>query len=266
MRPRPVVIAGPSGVGKGTLIDMLLQHFSDEDEDGTWDGDGAAGNKGGKYFGFSVSHTTRKPRPGEVDGEHYHFTNAEAMRKDIDGGKFVEHAEVHGNLYGTSSEAVSSVARSARICVLDIDVQGVRGVKSSGRLDPHYVFVAPPSMEELERRLRDRGTEKEEDVLVRTKNAAREVEYGRTPGNFDAVIVNGDVREAFRDLVRLMEDWYPHLGRFSSESASVDDPNEDGLVDSIEIVAVDPDSLLPRHTAVFAGDSGVENVDLSLSQ
>jgi guanylate kinase len=81
--PRPVVFCGPSGVGKGTLIDMLMKRFPND------------------QFGFSVSHTTRKPREGEVNGVHYHFTTVEAMKKDIADGKFIEHANVHGNYYGT---------------------------------------------------------------------------------------------------------------------------------------------------------------------
>lgn len=82
-RPRPVVFAGPSGVGKGTLINMLMKRFPNN------------------QFGFSVSHTTRKPREGEVNGVHYHFTTVDQMKKDISQGKFIEHAEVHGNYYGT---------------------------------------------------------------------------------------------------------------------------------------------------------------------
>lgn len=81
--PQPVVICGPSGVGKGTLIELMNKRFPND------------------QFGFSVSHTTRKPRPGEEDGVHYNFTTVEAMKKEIEEGKFIEHAEVHGNFYGT---------------------------------------------------------------------------------------------------------------------------------------------------------------------
>ena len=81
--PKPVVICGPSGVGKGTLIEMLMKKFPNE------------------QFGFSVSHTTRKPRDGEVDGVHYNFSTVEVMKSDIEAGKFIEYAEVHGNFYGT---------------------------------------------------------------------------------------------------------------------------------------------------------------------
>jgi hypothetical protein len=102
--PTPVVIAGPSGVGKGTLIGKLLQAFP-----------GA--------FGFSVSHTTRAPRPGEVDGKDYHFTTLPLMEAAIARGEFLEHAKVHGNYYGTSFAAVKDVAGAGKICLLDIDIQ-----------------------------------------------------------------------------------------------------------------------------------------------
>jgi len=204
-QPRPIVVAGPSGVGKGTLINKLLDYYTPESER-----HGDEATKGGDYFAFSVSHTTRGPRPGEVDGVHYHFSTREVVQKGIDNGDFIEHAEVHSNLYGTSFDSVHSVAQSGRICILDIDIQGVKGVKASA-LDPHYIFVAPPSMELLEKRLRDRGTETEEAVKIRTANAAREVEYGRTPGNFDAIVVNDDLEEAFQRLHTLLRDWYPHL-------------------------------------------------------
>ena len=204
-QPRPIVVAGPSGVGKGTLINKLLDYFTPESER-----HGDEATKGGDYFAFSVSHTTRGPRPGEVDGVHYHFSTREAVQKGIDNGDFIEYAEVHSNLYGTSFDSVHSVAQSGRICILDIDIQGVKGVKASA-LDPHYIFVAPPSMELLEKRLRDRGTETEEAVKIRTANAAREVEYGNTPGNFDAIVVNDDLEEAFQRLHTLLRDWYPHL-------------------------------------------------------
>ena len=203
--PRPIVIAGPSGVGKGTLINKLLEHYTPEEED---DEDGA--NKGGDYFGFSVSHTTRGARPGEIDGIHYHFSTRRDVQASIDNGDFIEYNEVHGNLYGTSFDAVNTVARSGRIAILDIDAQGVRKVKKSS-LDPYYIFIAPPSMELLEKRLRDRGTETEEAIQIRTANARAEVEYGQAPGNFDYVLVNDDLDAAFKRLLWQLRQVYPHL-------------------------------------------------------
>lgn len=203
--PRPIVIAGPSGVGKGTLINKLLEHYTPEEED---DEDGA--NKGGDYFGFSVSHTTRGARPGEIDGIHYHFSTRRDVQAGIDNGDFIEYNEVHGNLYGTSFDAVNSVGRSGRIAILDIDIQGCKRVKTS-TLDPYYIFIAPPSMELLEKRLRDRGTETEEAIQIRTANARAEVEYGQAPGNFDFIVVNDDLDAAFKRLLWQLRQVYPHL-------------------------------------------------------
>lgn len=190
--PRPVIFCGPSGVGKGTLIDMMMKEFPN------------------KQFGFSVSHTTRKPREGEVDGVHYNFSTVDKVKKEIDEGKFIEYAEVHGNYYGTSVEAVESVRNSGKVCILDIDYQGVQNVKKSS-LDPYYLFIAPPSMEALEKRLRSRGTEKEEDIVKRLGNAAKELEYGKTKGNFDKIITNDDLNKAFTELLEIFKEWYPHL-------------------------------------------------------
>lgn len=109
-----------------------------------------------------------------------------------------------------SIAAVESVKRSGRICILDIDVQGVQKVKESS-LDPRYIFVAPPSFEELEQRLRGRGTETEEAVQVRLGNAAAELEYGSSPGNFDRVFVNNDLEACFAEVVAVLQQWYPQL-------------------------------------------------------
>lgn len=191
-QPRPVLFCGPSGVGKGTIIDLLTKKFPNE------------------QFGFSVSHTTRKPREGEQNGVHYNFTTVEDIKKEIDEGKFIEYANVHGNYYGTSVQAVESVKSQGKICILDIDVQGVRNVKKSS-LNPRYILIAPPSMEILETRLRARGTEKEEDIVKRLSNAAGELEYGNTEGNMDQIFVNDDLEQTFGEIVSTFKEWYPTL-------------------------------------------------------
>mmetsp|Transcript_23932 Transcript_23932/g.48407 ORF Transcript_23932/g.48407 Transcript_23932/m.48407 type:complete len:281 (+) Transcript_23932:111-953(+) len=189
--PRPLVICGCSGVGKGTLIDLIRKKYPDQ-------------------FGFSVSHTTRKPREGEIDGVHYNFITIEEIHKAIEDGKFLEYAEVHGNYYGTSLEAVQNVQKEGKICILDIDVQGVQNVKTSG-LDAFYVFIAPPSMKELEKRLRGRGTETEEAVLKRLGNARKEVDYGLGEGNFDKIFNNDDIDRTLEEMSGQFENWYPQL-------------------------------------------------------
>ncbi|RLN98631.1 hypothetical protein BBJ28_00024786 [Nothophytophthora sp. Chile5] len=187
----PLVIAGPSGVGKGTLINLLLEKFPN-------------------IFGFSVSHTTRGPREGEVDGVAYHFTSREKVLEEIKAGLFLEHADVHGNVYGTSKRAVQNVQEKGKICILDIDIQGVQQVKKSG-IRAKYLFISPPSMEELEQRLRGRATETEDKIQLRVKNAAGEVAFGEQPGMFDANLVNRVVDDSFREMLITLKQWYPHV-------------------------------------------------------
>jgi guanylate kinase len=131
-------VCGPSGVGKSTLIARLRAEYPDD-------------------FGFSVSHTTRAPRPGEEDGVAYFFTSKPEMEAGIAAGRFLEHAHVHGNLYGTSFDAIERVARAGRVCILDIDVQGVASCRRAGFPIGKYIFVAPPDTAVLETRLRGRG-------------------------------------------------------------------------------------------------------------
>jgi len=187
----PLVVCGPSGVGKGTVIESLRKRFPTD------------------VFGFSVSHTTRQPRPGETHGQHYYFTTLEKIQDDIEKGLFVEYAQVHGNYYGTSKEAIEVLQKQQKITILDIDVQGVMSVKESG-IPAKYVFIAPPSMEELEARLRGRGTETEEAISKRLGNAQREIDYG-TPLNFDQLFVNRDVEKTVDEMVKVLLQWYPQL-------------------------------------------------------
>jgi len=184
-----VVIAGPSGVGKGTMIKKLMDEFPG-------------------IFGFSVSHTTRDPRPGEVDGIDYNFTNKEAMTAMISAGDFIETANVHGNFYGTSKAAVSKVSTTGKICILDIDVQGVQSVKDA-KMEPApaYIFLMPPNMEALEARLKGRGTEAPEKIAKRLENAAAEIEYAeaKNGSNFDAILVNEDIETCYTELKHVMQ-------------------------------------------------------------
>ncbi|KAJ8753409.1 hypothetical protein K2173_019808 [Erythroxylum novogranatense] len=179
-----IVISGPSGVGKGTLISMLKDEFP-------------------SMFGFSVSHTTRAPRIGEEDGVHYHFTDKNVMEQEIKDGKFLEFASVHGNLYGTSIEAVEVVADAGKRCILDIDVQGARSVRASA-LDAIFIFICPPSMEELEKRLRARGTDAEEQVLKRLRNAKTEIQQGEKSDIFDHILYNDKLEDCYKKLKELL--------------------------------------------------------------
>ncbi|KAM3355572.1 guanylate kinase 2 [Capsicum galapagoense] len=181
---KPIVISGPSGVGKGTLISGLMKEFP-------------------SMFGFSVSHTTRTPREKEQNGFHYHFSDRSVMEREIKDGKFLEFASVHGNLYGTSVEAVEVVADAGRRCILDIDVQGARSVKARS-LDAIFIFISPPSFEELEKRLRARATETEEQIQKRLQNARAELEQGKSSGLFDHNLVNDDLESCYKNLKNIL--------------------------------------------------------------
>lgn len=153
---RPLVISGPSGVGKGTLFALLRERHP-----------GA--------FALSVSHTTRAPRPGEVPGVHYHYVTHDDFARLVADDGFVEHARFGGNCYGTSKQAVRDQAAGGQVVVLDIEMEGVKQLKKSD-IAARYVFVAPPSEEELAKRLKGRGTESEADVEKRL-NQAKYVDF-----------------------------------------------------------------------------------------
>lgn len=173
-------------------------------------------HNGRERFGFSVSHTTRQPRPGEQDGVHYHFVSQNEFDNGAGGGggsKFVEWAQVHGNFYGTSWESLKSVQLQGKRALLDIDVQGVQRLKDQDEASdtlflPRFVFIAPPSLETLQERLIARGTESAESLQRRLANAKAEVDYGLEPGNFDAIIVNDDLLRAARELADTIQSLY----------------------------------------------------------
>ncbi|EGE86174.2 guanylate kinase [Blastomyces dermatitidis ER-3] len=191
-RFRPVVISGPSGTGKSTLIKRLFADYPDT-------------------FALSVSHTTRAPRPGEQDGREYYFTTRDAFQSLIDEGGFIEWAQFSGNYYGTSTKAVRDVAEKKRICILDIEMEGVKQVKRT-TLNARFLFLAPPSLETLEQRLRNRGTETEESLSSRLAQAKNELEYAKQPGAHDVVIVNDELETAYKAL----RDWVVDGGKFGA--------------------------------------------------
>lgn len=187
----PLVICGPSGAGKGTIIAKIMEKYPD-------------------HFGFSVSNTSRGPRPGEEHGVHYYFSTIEEIDQGIANGEYIEYANVHTNKYGTTFKAVESVQGKGKVCILDIDIQGCRSVKKSA-MKCNYLFINPPSIEELEKRLKGRGTETEDKVKVRLQNAIGEIEYGHAEGNFDAIVINDTVDNAVRNITKHMAAWYPSL-------------------------------------------------------
>ena len=175
-----IILSGPSGAGKGTLRKELFEALPE--------------------LVFSVSCTTRQPRPGERDGVDYHFICREKFDSLVGSDSFLEWAAVHGNCYGTRREDVVRELDNGRTVILEIDVQGSRQVKAN-MPDAVRIFITVPSLDELECRLDDRGTETPEKLMLRLKNAIPEMQEGR---EYDYIIVNDYVDVAAKKLIKLV--------------------------------------------------------------
>lgn len=186
-RPRLTVVSGPSGVGKSSVLRELRRMRPD--------------------LYFSVSVTTRPPRPGEVDGEHYHFIDRATFDRMIARGELLEHAEYAGNGYGTPRGPVERVLADGRAAILEIELQGARQVRTA-MPESQLVMLVPPSWEVLVDRLTGRGTE-DSTLVDRRLTAARE--ELNAAGEFDAVVVNADVRAAASELLTLIAESCPGL-------------------------------------------------------
>ena len=178
------VISAPSGAGKTTLVQALRE----------------AGN-----FFYSVSCTTRPPRTGEIDGEHYRFLSPADFRERIDAGDFLEHAQVHNDLYGTLGEPVLTNLKNGVDVLIDIDTQGAATIRNSD--DPNVrqsladIFIMPPNLEELRRRLMKRGTETIQQIESRLATATREMELWR---DYRYTIVSGSVEDDLGNVRNIM--------------------------------------------------------------
>jgi len=183
-----LIVSGPSGSGKSTVCKLLLQRRPELE--------------------FSVSCTTREPRKGEINGKDYHFIGKEEFQRRVNNGDFLEHADVHGNFYGTLKSEILDRVKAGKDVLLDIDVQGALQVKKSSKKNPllgkcsECVFLGPPSFGELERRLRSRGTEKEESIRKRLADAKSELDHWK---DYDYLIINQDVEQAVKDMECLVE-------------------------------------------------------------
>lgn len=177
------VISGPSGVGKGTLRRELFRKVPG--------------------ISYSVSCTTRSPRAGEREGVDYFFLDRQAFEKHLAAGDFLEWAEVHGNLYGTLEDSVTSLLNRGNDVILEIDVQGATQV-SERMPEAVLVFIAPPGEAELQRRLSMRGTEKDKELKERLENARREL---AASGSYDHVVVNDDVGRASEELADIVRSY-----------------------------------------------------------
>ncbi len=174
------IICGPSGVGKGTVVARLMA------SDPT--------------LYFSVSATTRAPRPGEVDGKHYHFLTGEQFEQWVAEDQFLEHAEFVGNRYGTPRQYIDKAMEQGRDVILDIEIQGAQQVHQK-RPDAVRIFIAPPSWDELERRLIGRGTEDMDKVRSRLQRGKEEFLVAR---DFDYFVINDTVDRAVEEISAIM--------------------------------------------------------------
>jgi len=182
------VVSGPSGVGKSTVLRALRRVLD---------------------YGFSVSVTTRDPRPSEVDGVHYHFVSRDRFLELIDANELVEWAEYGGHLYGTPVDSVKEARAASGVVILDIELEGAKQVRSAFP-DATLVWIAPPSFEELERRLRQRGDTDETAIERRLARARSDMELA--PSLYDRIVVNGDVETAVAELIEIAKPNERHSG------------------------------------------------------
>ena len=179
------ILSAPSGAGKSSLINALLKQGK---------------NESGRPMQVSVSHTTRAPRPGEVNGEHYHFVSVDSFKEQIKKNAFYEYAEVFDNYYGTSEAAIDAQLAQGIDVFLDIDWQGAQQVRMK-KPSVTSIFISPPSRQELENRLRGRGQDSEEVIANRMAQAQRECSHFQ---EFDYIIINDNFEQALTDLTTIV--------------------------------------------------------------
>ena len=180
-----LIISGPSGAGKSTLLNRLIAKYPG-------------------VFGYSVSHTTRKPRSGEQQGVHYNFVSVSDFHQLEAEGDFIETSEFAGNLYGTSLGAIRSVENKNLICLLDLEVNGIKEMKEK-QIPGKFIFVKPPTMKDLEARLRRKNDDGEEMIAKRLEKATEAFEYAAIPGSYDLIVVNDSQDTAFSMLEHYVE-------------------------------------------------------------
>ncbi|NLK93789.1 MAG: guanylate kinase [Clostridiales bacterium] len=175
-----IVISGPSGAGKGTICKALLEKNKD--------------------LYLSISATTRAPRKGEEDGVNYYFLNKEEFKKKIAEDDFLEYAEVYGNYYGTPKSKVNEMLKEGKNVILEIDIQGALKVKENCN-DGIFIFILPPSMEELKNRIINRGSETPESLIERFNSAYKEINY---ISKYNYGVINDTVKEAVEKIENIL--------------------------------------------------------------
>lgn len=186
-----LVVSAPSGAGKSTLCNRLIKNVPG--------------------MTYSISCTTRAPRGAEKNHEHYHFISREEFSVRVSNEEFIEHAEVHGNLYGTLKQTVQKALSEGRDIIMDIDVQGAAQIREAcANLPAEHpvrqgfvdIFIAPPSMKELKKRLRGRSTDTDEVIKKRLRNAEEEMKHRNV---YQHVVINDDLDNALKNLTRIVE-------------------------------------------------------------
>ena len=178
-----IILSSPSGAGKTTLVKLLSER---------------------KGFVTSISHTTRKPRPNEVDGVDYHFVSKEKFSLLLKESAFYEHAQIFGNFYGTSKTSIKKITNNNHNVLFDIDWQGSEQLSKFKELNLVKVFILPPSKEELEKRLIERGLNSKDDLKERIKKAKKEIEM---KSSFDYSITNDDLDMAKSEIIEIVKDF-----------------------------------------------------------
>ena len=193
----PIIISAPSGAGKTTLCQALKKRLPD--------------------LNFSISHTTRPPRKNEKDGLDYHFISKEKFLTMTDNGEFLEWAKIHDNYYGTARENIESTLQKGKDLVLELDVQGVEALRAL-KYQGVYVFVLPPSLEELEKRLKGRGTEPDNQIKQRLEVGKKEIAKSHL---YDYAVTNVDVDESVDAILSIIRTEKKRMSRYQPDCPEI---------------------------------------------
>jgi len=193
----PIIISAPSGAGKTTVCQALKKRLPD--------------------LNFSVSHTTRPPRNNEQEGVDYHYISREMFLKKTDNGEFLEWAKIHDNYYGTARKNIENTLQKGKDLVLELDVQGVEALRSLN-YEGVYIFVLPPSMEELEKRLRERGTEPNDQIKQRLEAGKKEIAKGHL---YDFAITNVNIDETVEAILSIICAEKKRMGRYQPDCPKI---------------------------------------------
>jgi guanylate kinase len=169
-----------------------------------------------EIFEFSVSYTTRSPRNNEKHGIDYFFVEKETFLREAEKNKFLEYNKVHDNYYGTHRDVISSIVNSGKICLLDIDVQGVKMALANGLKVSYRMFLLPPDLDVLRARLEARGTDSKEVIQKRIENATREIELAYQLNIFNVFVKNENLEEFILDCEDVIQDWYPYIKNYKN--------------------------------------------------